>query len=90
MELIFYLLLFSTHKTGTDVFKALALGAKAVLVGRPALYGLAVNGQKGVESVLNILRDELSTAMALAGVNKLSEINQSYIAHESTFYQSKL
>lgn len=75
---------------GTDVFKALALGAKAVFIGRPALYGLAVNGQDGVEHILSILRDELDNAMALAGVSKIAEINKKYIAHESTFYQSKL
>lgn len=75
---------------GTDVFKALAIGAKAVFVGRPVLYGLAVDGQNGVESVLNILRDELSQTMALAGVTKLSEINDKYVAHDTTYYKSKL
>lgn len=62
-----------------------------MFVGRPVLYGLAVDGQKGVENVLNILRDELDSAMALAGVNRISEINANYIAHESTFrLKSKL
>ncbi len=44
---------------GTDVFKALALGARAVFIGRPALWGLAYSGQAGVEQVLNILNNEL-------------------------------
>lgn len=65
------------------------MGAKAVFIGRPVLYGLAVDGQNGVENVLKILRDELDTAMALAGVNKVSEINAKLIAHESIFH-SKL
>lgn len=77
-------------KIGTDVFKALALGAKAVFIGRPVLYGLAVDGQTGVENVLNILQDELDNAMALAGVNQISEINANHVAHETTFYLSKL
>lgn len=75
---------------GTDVFKALALGAQAVFIGRPVLYGLAVDGQNGVENVLKILRNELDTAMALAGVNKISEINDKFISHESAFCLSKL
>lgn len=66
------------------------MGAKAVFIGRPVIYGLAVNGQKGVEDVLQILKDELSTAMALAGVNKISEINVNHVAHESSYKFSKL
>lgn len=80
----------SRQKTGTDVFKALALGAKAVFIGRPVLFGLAVDGQTGVENVLKILQKEFDTAMALAGVTKVSEIDEKFIAHESTFRLSKL
>jgi 4-hydroxymandelate oxidase len=54
-------------RRGTDVLKALALGAHAVLIGRPILWGLAVRGQEGVTHVLSILRQELECAMALAG-----------------------
>lgn len=72
------------------MFKALALGAQAVFIGRPALYGLAVNGQHGVEDVLKILRAEFDNTMALAGVNKISEITETFVAHESTFRLSKL
>jgi isopentenyl diphosphate isomerase/L-lactate dehydrogenase-like FMN-dependent dehydrogenase len=50
-------------KRGRDVFKALALGAKAVMLGRPMIYGMAVGGEKGVERTVNILRDELKTIM---------------------------
>jgi len=52
---------------GTDVVKALALGAKAVLVGRPVLWGLAAGGEAGAARVLSLLRNELDLAMALAG-----------------------
>ncbi len=61
-------------RSGTDVLKALALGAAAVLVGRPILWGLAVGGAAGVERVLEILRHELSTAMALAGCASIGDI----------------
>ncbi|MBN3301549.1 HAOX1 oxidase, partial [Amia calva] len=54
-------------RKGTDILKALALGAKAVFVGRPVLWGLACQGDKGVSEVLQLLREELSLAMALAG-----------------------
>ena len=54
-------------RRGTDVLKALALGARAVFVGRPILWGLAVSGEAGVSQVLEVLRDELEGAMVLAG-----------------------
>ncbi len=61
-------------RRGIDVLKALALGADLVAVGRPVLWGLAVDGADGVHHVLEILRDELSLAMALAGCRRLDEI----------------
>lgn len=61
---------------GTDVFKALALGADLCLIGRSALWGLAYDGQKGVEAVLHILERELSRAMQLAGAKSLNEISR--------------
>lgn len=64
---------------GTDVFKALALGANAVLVGRPQLYALAVAGALGVAAMLRILREELEVCMALAGVADISEINKDHL-----------
>jgi 4-hydroxymandelate oxidase len=66
-------------RRGTDVLKALSLGAKAVLVGRPILWGLAINGQEGVNQVLQLLRHELDLAMALSGCPSLKEINSSLI-----------
>ncbi len=57
-------------RQGTDVMKALALGAKAVFVGRPVLWGLAYEGKEGVEQVLGMLRDEFALAMQLAGKKK--------------------
>lgn len=61
-------------RRGTDIVKALALGAKAVGIGRGALYGLAAGGIEGVERTLEILRDETATAMRLLGVEKVSEL----------------
>lgn len=62
-------------RRGTDVLKALALGAKAVLLGRPYIYALAAAGPAGVAHVLHILRAELEVAMALTGCAHLSDIN---------------
>lgn len=66
-------------RRGTDVLKALALGASAVLVGRPSLYGLAADGARGVTSVINILRNELEMAMALAGRPTIAGLDRSVI-----------
>jgi L-lactate dehydrogenase (cytochrome)/(S)-mandelate dehydrogenase len=63
-------------RRGTDVVKALALGAAAVLVARPQLWGLAVAGQAGVERVLAIYRDEIDRVMGLLGAHTLAEIRQ--------------
>jgi isopentenyl diphosphate isomerase/L-lactate dehydrogenase-like FMN-dependent dehydrogenase len=63
-------------RRGTDVLKALALGARAVCIGRPQVWGLAAFGQAGVEAVLDILRRELITTMRQTGVVTLSEISR--------------
>lgn len=63
-------------RRGTDAMKALAMGAKAVLVGRPVLWGLAAGGQPGVEKALALLRDELDLAMALSGCRTLKDLNR--------------
>lgn len=76
-------------RTGNDVVKALALGARAVFIGRPALYGLIVNGEDGVFQVLKILERELSVCMALCGCSSLKEITRSIVKHQSEFH-SKL
>jgi len=66
-------------RRGTDVVKALALGAKAVLIGRPYLWGLAVGGTAGVERVVRLLRTEFEAAMALCGTPRLAQINRSVL-----------
>ncbi len=67
-------------RRGTDVIKALALGARAVLVGRPCLWGLAAAGEEGVTRVLEMFRQELSLSMALCGCPDLGAIDRSLIA----------
>jgi 4-hydroxymandelate oxidase len=66
-------------RRGTDVLKALAIGAKAVLVGRPPLWGLGAFGADGVQRVLEILRKELAWAMALAGRPTIASIDRSLV-----------
>ncbi len=66
-------------RRGTDILKALALGAKAVLIGRPILWGLAVAGAAGVSHIISLLEDELSVAMALSGCSKLADIDRSLV-----------
>ncbi len=63
-------------RKGIDILKALALGAKAVMVGRPILWGLATGGEEGVKRVLTILKTELDLAMALCGHTSISQINE--------------
>ncbi len=66
-------------RRGTDIFKALALGASAVMIGRPYVWGLAAFGQPGVEAVLDILRRELRMVMRQAGTVRIADINRSFI-----------
>jgi 4-hydroxymandelate oxidase len=66
-------------RRGVDVVRALALGARAVLIGRPAVYGLAWNGARGVQAVLELLRTELETAMALCGAPSVSEVTRDLV-----------
>lgn len=63
-------------RRGTDILKALALGAKAVLIGRPLVWGLACNGEQGVSQVIQIFEEELRIAMALTGCTQINDINQ--------------
>jgi isopentenyl diphosphate isomerase/L-lactate dehydrogenase-like FMN-dependent dehydrogenase len=72
-------------RRGSDVFKALALGADGVLVGRPILFGLAVTGQVGVTAVLNILNEELALTMKLAGCTRLSDIKADALYADPAF-----
>ena len=62
-------------RRGTDVLKALALGARAVMVGRPVVWGLAVGGADGVRAMLELVRDEFDVALALAGVPRAADLD---------------
>ena len=66
-------------RRGTDVLKALALGARAIFIGRPILWGLAVDGQEGARHILQLLRNELEVAMGLSGCPTLASINRSLV-----------
>ena len=67
-------------RRGTDILKALALGARAVLVGRPAIWGLTMGGAEGVRDVLEHLRVELVRAMQLTGAASLKDITRDLVA----------
>jgi isopentenyl diphosphate isomerase/L-lactate dehydrogenase-like FMN-dependent dehydrogenase len=73
-------LLDSGIRRGTDVVKALALGAQAVLSGRATLYGLAVGGADGVQRVLGLLREEIELALALCGCTSPAEVTREHVA----------
>lgn len=66
-------------RRGSDILKALALGADAVWLGRAPIYGLAAAGEEGVSAVLGILREEMQATMALIGVDRLSQLNRSVL-----------
>src|ERR1700681_817649 len=67
-------------RSGQDVMRALALGAKACMIGRAYIYGLGARGEEGVGEAIGFIRRELETTMALTGVNKISEIGPQVIA----------
>jgi isopentenyl diphosphate isomerase/L-lactate dehydrogenase-like FMN-dependent dehydrogenase len=69
-------------RRGTDIFKALAIGATAVCVGRPYIWGLTAFGQQGVEKVLEILRTELDLVMKQCGARSIREITKAYIGYK--------
>ncbi|UJR32541.1 hypothetical protein I4U23_020003 [Adineta vaga] len=78
-------------RRGTDILKALALGAKAVLVGRPILWGLAVNGTQGVQNVLDILKKEFRLAMMLCGCRTIEDIRKNnLLVLDNSYNRSKL
>jgi L-lactate dehydrogenase (cytochrome) len=62
-------------RTGADIMRALALGARACLIGRSYIYGLGAGGQAGVAKAIDILEKELSVTMALTGVNDVADID---------------
>jgi isopentenyl diphosphate isomerase/L-lactate dehydrogenase-like FMN-dependent dehydrogenase len=73
-------------RRGTDVVKALALGAKAVLVGRPWVYGLAADGERGVHRSLAILREEIDRTLALLGVADINRLDPSNLRLSPGFH----
>lgn len=75
----FKILLDSGIRNGSDVFKAIALGADAVLLGRPYVYGLAIAGQQGVESVVRSLQNDFELTARLSGCRSLDEINSTCV-----------
>jgi isopentenyl diphosphate isomerase/L-lactate dehydrogenase-like FMN-dependent dehydrogenase len=70
-------------RRGTDVLKALALGARAVLIGRPLYWGLAAGGADGVADVLTLLQDELQAAMAACGETDATVVGSATVLFES-------
>ena len=66
-------------RTGSDILKALALGAQAVLIGRPYVYGLALAGAAGVRAVLQGLLAELDLTMALCGISSLVQVSRVFL-----------
>eukprot|EP00111_Clytia_hemisphaerica_P003301 TCONS_00009403-protein len=72
-------------RRGSDVFKALALGARGVFIGRPVLYGLSYDGEEGVKEILDHMIHELKSLMRLTGCRSIKDINSSLVFHESKF-----
>ena len=70
-------------RRGTDIFKALALGAKAVCVGRPYLWGLGAFGQPGVERALELLSQELEMAMRMNGAPSIASLTRRFVVGET-------
>ena len=66
-------------RRGTDVLKALALGARAVLIGRAMLWGLAVAGEEGVSDVLRLLRDEIELGLALLDCASPADVSRAHV-----------
>lgn len=75
-------------RRGTDVFKALALGASGVFIGRPVVFSLAADGEAGVRKALQILRDEFELTMALSGCTSLREITRNHVQTEVDMYHA--
>jgi L-lactate dehydrogenase (cytochrome) len=77
-------------RRGTDIAKVVALGARACLVGRPLIYGLAVAGQAGAARAIAVLRDELELVMALLGCASIEALDRSYVATTGAWPSSRL
>jgi L-lactate dehydrogenase (cytochrome) len=66
-------------RSGVDVFRALALGARGVLIGRPWIWALAAEGEAGLKTLLERWQRELHLAMTLAGVTRIADINETHL-----------
>ncbi|MBO0893480.1 MAG: alpha-hydroxy-acid oxidizing protein, partial [Acidimicrobiales bacterium] len=71
-------------RRGTDVIKALCLGANAVCIGRPYVYGMGARGPAGAEHIVNIFREEITTTMTLMGVRSVKELDSSWLLPADT------
>ena len=78
-------LLDSGIRRGTDIIKAISMGAKAVLVGRAYAYGLAAGGEAGVTRAIQILRNDLIRGLKLLGCPSIAELNTSYVTYPDTW-----
>uniref|UniRef100_A0A915LBI1 FMN hydroxy acid dehydrogenase domain-containing protein n=1 Tax=Meloidogyne javanica TaxID=6303 RepID=A0A915LBI1_MELJA len=78
-------------RTGTDIFKALAIGAQLVFIGRPIIYGLAIGGKEGVKQVLKLLKTEFDYAMRLSGCATIHQLRsqRDIVVYRNRFF-SKL
>ena len=70
-------------RRGSDVLKAMAIGAHAVMIGRATLYGAAAGGHEGAARAIAILKEEISTAMAMVGVTALRDLDRGYLRRET-------
>lgn len=75
-------------RRGSDVVKAVALGARAVMIGRAYLWGLAANGQAGVENVLDILRGGIDSALLAMGVSSIHELGPEHLVIPDGFHRA--
>ena len=78
----FPLIFDSGIRGGSDIVRALALGANFVMLGRPLMYGIGADGSRGLKKILNIIKEELSTALGLVGLTDVNEINSEIIAEK--------
>ena len=76
----FPLLFDSGVRGGSDIIRALALGADYVMLGRPLMYGIGADGEKGLRRILDIIKDELSTALGLVGLTDINHVSSEIIA----------
>ena len=76
----FPLLFDSGVRGGSDIIRALALGADYVMLGRPLMYGIGADGEKGLRRILDIIKDELSTALGLVGLTDINNVTSEIIA----------